>query len=93
MATLITPASRTPSARRLRALLCACGLIAAGAASAAGFGMGPGMMQGRMMGPGVAAPDPYAGERPPDARAARLLGYIDAQRLPCLQCHGVDSGR
>ena len=60
-------------------------------------GMGPGMMQGGSMGPGMMRPYQQQPERPPTASSAgdgasRLVEYIQAQRLSCLQCHALAGG-
>lgn len=60
------------------------------------YGMGSGMMGGRMMGPGMMG-QPYnesgtAPVRVNPERSKALLAYIHDQRLPCLQCHVVSGG-
>ncbi len=92
---MMTKSPCTPSRRQLRALLCACALVVAGIGSAAAFGPGMmqgSMMQGAMMGLGTPTPDAGADAGLSDPRAARLRDYIDAQGLPCLECHGIDRG-
>ena len=68
-------------------------LTGAGWPASDSLAMGPGMMGAGTMEPGMmgSAPPQAAPEGEKTDHGGALVVYIQAQRLACLQCHGVDT--